>query len=64
MRWWNTLNAPQMVAALFGTEAINAQAAAAQKMCDALDGVTKVKVNDAAADIYGHGAYDSVGASY
>ena len=37
-------------------------AAAAKMMYDALDGVTKVKVNEAAADIYGHGGYDSVGA--
>ena len=29
-------------------------------MYDALDGVTKVKVNDAAAEIYGHGGYATV----
>ena len=62
MRWWNTLTAPQMEAALYGTGASDAQAAAARMMYDALDGVTKAKVNAAAADIYGHGGYDSVGA--
>ena len=61
-RWWNVLTPEQMVAALYGTEATAAQAAAAKKMYDALDGVTKVKVNEAAAEIYGHGGYDSVGA--
>ena len=60
MRWWNTLNAPQMVAALYGTDATDAQAAAAKMMYDDLDGVTKAKVNAAAATIYGHGGYDNV----
>ena len=60
MRWWNTLNAEQMVAALYGTEATAAQAAAAKMMYDDLDGVTKTKVNAAAATIYGHGGYDNV----
>ena len=60
MRWWNKLNAQQMVAALYGTEANDAQAAAAQMMYDSLDGVTKAKVNEAAAEIYGHGGYDNV----
>ncbi len=61
MRWWNTLTAPQMVAALYGTGATDAQEAAAQKMYDALDGITKTKVNAAAAEIYGQGGYTSVG---
>ena len=61
-RWWNVLTPEQMVAALYGTEANDAQAAAAKMMYDDLDGVTKAKVNAAAADIYGHGGYDSVGA--
>ena len=60
MRWWNVLSPEQMVAALYGTEATATQAAAAQKMYEALDGVTKVKVNEAAAAIYGHGGYDNV----
>ena len=60
MGWWNTLTEPQMVAALYGTDATDAQAAAAQKMYEALDGVTKAKVNAAAAEIYGHGGYDNV----
>ena len=61
MRWWNTLNAEEMVAALYGTEATAAQTTAAQKMYDALDGITKTKVNAAAAEIYGQGGYTSVG---
>ena len=60
MRWWNTLNAEQMVAALYGTEATSAQAAAAKMMYDDLDGVTKAKVNEAAAEIYTHGGHSSV----
>ena len=59
-RWWNVLTPEQMVAALYGSEATDAQAAAAKMMYDDLDGVTKAKVNAAAAAIYGHGGYDNV----
>ena len=61
MRWWNVLNAPQMVAALYGDTATGAQAAAA-KMYAELDAETKKKVNAAAAEIYGEGGHASVGA--
>ena len=62
MRWWNVLNADQMVAALYGAEAIGAQREAAAKMYADLDDATKTKVNDTAAEIYGEGGHDSVGA--
>ena len=61
MQWWNALNAEQMVAALYGTGATEAQAAAAKKMYYALDAQTKTKVNAAAVEIYGRGGYTSVG---
>ena len=60
MGWWNALDAYQMVAALYGDTASATQAAAAKKMYEDLDGVTKTKVNKAAAEIYGHGAHNSV----
>ena len=62
MRWWNVLNADQMVAALYGAEATDAQREAAARMYADLDDETKTKVNDAAAEIYGDGEHDSVGA--
>ena len=61
MRWWNALNAEQMVAALYGDEATAAQTAAAQKMYADLDDDTKTLVNAAADEIYGDGGFDSVG---
>ena len=60
MRWWNALNAEQMVAALYGDMATADQTAAAQKMYADLDDGTKALVNDAADEIYGD--FDSVGA--
>ena len=62
MRWWNVLNADQMVAALYGDTATDAQASAAKKMYADLDPETKKKVNDAAKEIYGDGGHMSVGA--
>ena len=62
MRWWNTLNAEQMVAALYGSTATTEQAAAAKKMYADLNPETKKKVNATAQEIYGAGMHDSVGA--
>ena len=62
MRWWNALNAEQMVAALYGDEATADQAAAAKKMYADLDPITKGKVNRAAMAIGGGMSHDSVGA--
>ena len=62
MRWWNVLNADQMVAALYGSTATAEQAANAAMMYADLDPETKKKVNDAAKEIYGAGMHDSVGA--
>ena len=61
MRWWNALNAEQMVAALYGDEATAEQTTAAQKMYADLDDDTKALVNAATHEIYGDGGYDSVG---
>ena len=61
MRWWNVLSPDQMVAALYGDTATDAQATAAKKMYAALDPETKKKVNAAAKEIYGEGGHDSVG---
>ena len=61
MRWWNVLTAEQMVAALYGDQATDSQAAAAKKMYAQLDDATKAKVNSAAAEIYGDGGFTSVG---
>ena len=62
MRWWNALNAEEMVAALYGDEATAEQTAAAQKMYADLDDDTKALVNMTADEIYGDGGFDSVGA--
>ena len=62
MRWWNTLNADQMVAALHGDMATDAEAAAAKMMYMDLGSTTKYLVNKAAMEIYGDGSHDSVGA--
>ena len=62
MRWWNTLNGDQMVAALYGDEATEEEDASARKMYADLDGTTKGLVNAAAAEIYGEGGHYSVGA--
>ena len=59
MRWWNALDAEQMVAALVGDEATPAQTAAAQKLYADLDDDTRALVNAAADEISG---FDSVGA--
>ena len=61
MRWWNALDAEQMVAALYGDEATAAQTAAAQKMYAYLDDDTKALVNVTADELYGMGYHDSVG---
>ena len=61
-RWWNTLNGEQMVAALYGSEATEAQMMMAKKMYADLDGETKGMVNAASAEIYGEGGHYSVGA--
>ena len=62
MRWWNKLSPGQMVAALHGDKATEAQAKAAKKMYADLDGGTKEMVDAAAASIHGKGGFDSVGA--
>ena len=61
MRWWNALNAEQMVAALYGDEATAEQMEAAQKMYADLDDDTKALVNAASDAIYGDGGHASVG---
>ena len=61
MRWWNSLNAEQMVAALHGDSATMAQETAAKKMYADLDNLTKMLVNDTAEYIYGQGYHTSVG---
>ena len=60
MGWWNVLSDEERVASLYGTEATEAQAAAAMKSYDALDGLTKTKVNFAAGEIFA-GGFGSVG---
>ena len=62
MAWWNSLNAEQMVAALYGDMATPAQAAAAKMMYADLDSVTRMRVDLTAVLINGHVSYDSVGA--
>lgn len=59
--WWNALNAEQKEAALYGTEATEEQARAAQTEYGALDAGTKRRVNEAAREIYGAGDHGSVG---
>ena len=61
-RWWSTLNPEQMVAALFGDQATEAQAMAAKKMHMELDDETKGPVDAATSEIYGEGGFNSVGA--
>lgn len=61
-RWWNTLTADQMVAALFGSSATEEQETAAKNMYGGLDDDTRMLVNDATAEIYGAGGFASVGA--
>ena len=61
MRWWNTLNAEQMVAALHGDSATAEQEAAAKRMYADLSNLTKQLVNDTADELYGHGRFTSVG---
>ncbi len=62
MRWWNELDGEQMVAALFGDTATDEQEAAAKKMYAGLDEATRMMVDMAAAEIYGKGGHQSVGA--
>ena len=62
MRWWNVLNADQMVAALYGSTATDAQAMAAKKLYSMIDDDTKAKVNAAAKEIRGDHTFYSVGA--
>ncbi len=61
-RWWNVLSPEQMVAALHGDKATEAQARAAKKMYGDLDADTRKLVDAAAGSIYGKGGHDSVGA--
>lgn len=61
-RWWNVLDGPQMVAALYGDMATMEQEAAAKKMFMYLDAATMVKVLMAADEINGYMSYPSVGA--
>ena len=62
MAWWNSLNAEQMVAALYGDTATPAEAAAAKMMYADLDPDTRMRVDLSAVLINGHVNYDSVGA--
>ena len=62
MRWWNKLSPEQMVAALYGDKATEAQATAAKKMYADLDSATKKAVDDTVASIYRKGEFNSVGA--
>ncbi len=61
-RWWNALDGPQMVAALYGDMATMEQEAAAKKMFMYLDAATLVKVLMAADEINGYKSFSSVGA--
>ena len=61
MRWWNVLNAEEMVAALYGDEATEEQTAAAQRLYADLDDATKALVNVTADELYGMGDFDSIG---
>ena len=60
--WWNSLNAEQMVAALYGDLATLEEAAAAKMMYADLDPLTRMRVDLFAVMINGHLSYDSVGA--
>lgn len=62
MRWWNALDGDQMVAALHGADATAEEDAAARMMYADLDAATKAHVDAAAAELYGRGGHDSVGA--
>ena len=62
MAWWNSLNAEQMVAALYGDMATPDEAAAAKMMYEDLDDLTRMRVDLSAVMINGHVSYDSVGA--
>lgn len=61
-RWWNQLNAEQMVAALFGDTATADQETAAKNLYADLDDATRMLVDAATAEIYGSGGFASVGA--
>ena len=61
-RWWNTLSPEQMVAALHGDQATEAQAMAAKKMYADLDDETRNLVDAATVEISGEGEFNSVGA--
>ena len=61
MRWWNTLNGEQMVAALHGDDATPEQTTAARMMYADLDDATRMLVDAATAEIYGYGGFTSVG---
>lgn len=61
VRWWNTLSPEQMVKALHGDKATEAQATAAKKMYADLDADTRKLVDATAKSIYGEGGFDSVG---
>ncbi len=60
-RWWNALDGPQMVAALYGDMATMEQAMAAKRMFEDLDAATEVKVLMAADEINGYMSFSSVG---
>ena len=62
MRWWDTLEPDQRVAALHGDSATSEQETAAGGMYADLDRETKKLVNDAADAIDGSGEFASVGA--
>ena len=61
-RWWNTLDAGQMAAALYGESVTEGERKAAARPYGELDRETKDKVDQVAAQLYGDGGHASVGA--
>ena len=60
-RWWDVLDGDQREAALFGSDAVPAEAAVARRMYAQLDGRRRLLVNAVAAELYGTGRFESVG---
>ena len=60
-RWWDSLNAMQKTAAVYGGEASDEQAAAAGQPYAGLPGATKLLVNEAARALYDDGMFEHVG---
>lgn len=62
MRWWNSLDGPQMTAALYGEDADEMQRGLAMRPYMNLEPETRRVVNEAADELYGEGGHMSVGA--